>query len=313
MPSLILGHMVQRMTPSQIRAAIQKAQRDQKRAIDNYNREVRRHNAVVKKAVDDFNREARNYNSRARAHNREVENQRRRVSQEIQRLNSRPTSTTFVAVRASTETFVRTYESVETALASRSLDPQDRRFLDLVSEEAANSAYLINALDGDGAPEDDLDENELRSPSLVDELTRFGPDLVSRWTGALFALSPANPDAARHFCTSARELVISVLDSSATDSEVLAANPRCETTDRGIPTRRAKITYLLQRHGVSEEGVSNLVAADVDNVMSLFRTFNDGTHGHAGRFTLTELTALRTRVESAVIFVHEVVSSSRSA
>ena len=66
---------------------VQKAQRDQKRAIDNYNREVRKHNAAVKQAVNKYNREVRNYNSRARTHNRKVESQRRRVQQEIQRLN----------------------------------------------------------------------------------------------------------------------------------------------------------------------------------------------------------------------------------
>ena len=304
----ILGHMVRRMTPSQFRAAVQKAQRDQKRAIDNYNREVRKHNAAVKKAVDDYNREVRNYNSRARAHNREVENQRRRVRQEIQRLRSRSTSGGFVTVRASTETFVRTYEGVEAALARRSLTVEERRFLDLTSDEAANSAYLMNALDGDGAPEDDLDEEQLRAPSLASELATFGQDLVSRWTGALFALSPANPDAARHFCTSAREVVVTMLEGSAPDAAVLSADPGCETTDRGAPTRRAKITYLMNRQGVMAEGISELAAEDIENVLSLFRTFNDGTHGHAGRFTLTELTALRTRVESAVSFLHQVVS-----
>jgi hypothetical protein len=58
------------MTPAQIRAALQNAQRDQKRAIDNYNREVRKHNAAVNKAVNDYNREVRNYNSKARAQSR---------------------------------------------------------------------------------------------------------------------------------------------------------------------------------------------------------------------------------------------------
>jgi hypothetical protein len=45
------------------------------------------------------------------------------------------------------------------------------------------------------------------------------------------------------------------------------------------------------------------VSEDVDNVLSLFRVFNDGTHGHAGRFDISELTAIRTRVESAVAFL----------
>lgn len=148
-PTHILTCMVRRVTPAQYRAAVQKAQRDQKRAIDDYNREVRKHNAAVKQAVSNYNREVRNYKSRARAHNQKVESQRRRVRQEMQRLNSRPGSSTFVTVRASTQAFVQRYEGVETTLAGRALDVQDRRFLDLASDEAANSAYLMNAFDGD--------------------------------------------------------------------------------------------------------------------------------------------------------------------
>lgn len=301
--------MVRRVTPAQYKAAVQKAQRDQKRAVDNYNREARKHNAAVKKSVDNYNREVRNYNSRARTHNRNVENQRRRLQQELQRMNARPSSTSFVTVRTSTQAFIRNYQGVETTLATHTLSAPDRRFLDLASDEAANSAYLLNALDGDGASEDDLDEGELRSPSLGAELARFGQDLVARWSGALFALSPSNPDAARHFCTSAREVIISMLDSSAPDDDVLAADAECEVTERKVPTRRAKVTYLLRRQGVTAGGIPDLVAQDVENLISLFGTFNKGTHGNAGRFTITELTALRTRVEAAVRFLNQVVSA----
>ncbi len=42
----------------------------------------------------------------------------------------------------------------------------------------------------------------------------------------------------------------------------------------------------------------------MNNVLALFRDFNDGTHGHAGRFTVTHLIAIRMRVESAITFIH---------
>ncbi|MEV0678061.1 hypothetical protein AB0I60_16250 [Actinosynnema sp. NPDC050436] len=48
------------MTPAQFRAAVQKAQRDHKRAVDNFNQQARKHNAAVKKAVSDYNRDVRN-------------------------------------------------------------------------------------------------------------------------------------------------------------------------------------------------------------------------------------------------------------
>lgn len=301
--------MVRRMTPAQFDAAMKKAQRDQKQAIDKYNREVRRHNNAVKKAVDDNNREVRAYNSKARAHNTKVDNQRRRLNQEIRRLNSRPATTTFVTYRSSVETLTRTYTATEEQLAGRSITPAGRELVDLGSEEAANSVYLLNAMDGDGAPEDDPTEDELRSPSMQAELVAFGQDLVDRWTGALFSLSPRNPDAARHFCTSAREVLIAMLDHAAPDSGVVAANPLCDKTDKGVPTRRARVSYLLHRKGIDEEDIESLVEEDMDNVLTLFRDFNSGTHGHAGRFTITQLNALRIRVESAIGFIHTVCAS----
>lgn len=301
--------MVRRMTPAQYQAATRKAQREQKHAIDKYNREVSRRNAAVKKAVSDYNRDVRAYNSKARAHNAKVENQRRRLNQEIRRLNSRPATTTFVTYRTSVETLTRSYSVTEEGLAGRSLSVTERELVDRGSEEAANSVYLLNAMDGDGAQEDDPTEEELRRPSMEAELSTFAQDLVDRWKGALFSLSPSNPDAARHFCTSAREVLISMLDIAAPDSDVAVADSNCDRTDKGVPTRRAKVRYLLSRKGITETSIEDLVEDDMDNVLALFRTFNDGTHGHAGRFTITQLTAIRIRVESAIGFIHTLCSA----
>jgi hypothetical protein len=297
------------MTPAQFQAAMRKEQREQKQAIDKYNREARRHNAAVKKAVDDYNREVRAHNSKVRAHNAKVENQRRRLNQEIRRLNSRPAATTFITYRASVETLTHSYDVTEERLLGRSLSVTERELVNRGSEEAANSVYLLNAMDGDGAQEDDPTEDELRSPSMETELSTFSQDLVDRWKGALFSLSPSNPDAARHFCTSAREVLISILDIGAPDSDVTAADPSCDRTDKGVPTRRAKVRYLLSRKGITETSIEDLVEDDMDNVLALFRTFNDGTHGHAGRFTITQLNAIRIRVESAIGFIHTFCSA----
>lgn len=296
--------MARKKTPAQFKAAMKKAQRDQKQAVDKYNREVRRHNAAVKKAVSDYNREVRTHNSKVRAHNTKVKNQRRRLDQEIRRLHSRPAARTFVTYRSSVETLTRTYTAAEERLAGPAIAPAGRELVDRGSAEAANSAYLLNAMDGDGASEDDPTEDELRGPSMQTELATFGQDLVDRWTGALFSLSPGNPDAARHFCTSAREVLIAMINNAAPDAQVTGADPDCDRTDWGAPTRRAKVGYLLQRKGIDEQSIENLVEEDMKNVLALFRDFNDGTHGHAGRFTITQLSALRIRVESAIGFIH---------
>ncbi|MFD9551726.1 hypothetical protein ACFWBG_30465 [Nocardia salmonicida] len=300
----ILAPMVRKMTPAQARAAIRAAQQKQKQAIDRYNRDVRRHNAAVKRAVDDYNREVRAYNAKARAHNTKVKNQRRRLDQEIRRLESRPAASTFVTYRSSVVTLRQTYAAAETRLTGGVLNAAGQELVDYGSEEAANSVYLLNAMDGDGEPEEDPTEEELRGPSMQIELAAFGQDLVDRWTGALFSLSPRNPDAARHFCTSAREVIITMLDTRAPDAAVTASLPDCDVTDKGVPTRRSKIRFLLGLKGIDEKALEDLVEADMNNVLTLFRDFNNGTHGHAGRFTITQLNALRVRVESAIGFIH---------
>lgn len=299
--------MVRRMTPAQARAAIRSAQQKQKQAIDKYNRDVRRHNAAVKKAVSDYNREVRAYNAKARTHNAKVENQRRRLNQEIRRLQSRPAATTFVSYRTSVTTLTQTYATAEARLTGGNLSAAGRELVDRGSEEAANSVYLLNAMDDDGATEDDPTEAELRGSSMQAELAVFGQDLVDRWTGALFSLSPLNPDAARHFCTSAREVLIAMIDHEAPDAVVATADPACDKTPNGAPTRRSKVRYLLDRKGIDEKSIEDLVEEDLENVLTLFRDFNNGTHGHAGRFTITQLNAIRIRVESAISFIHTLV------
>ena len=42
--------------------------------------------------------------------------------------------------------------------------------------------------------------------------------------------------------------------------------------------------------------------------MTLFDEFNSGTHGHAGRFDLATLTAIKGRVEGAIQFVTPIAS-----
>ena len=177
-----------------------------------------------------------------------------------------------VTYRTSVTTLTQTYTAAESRLAGGSLSAAGRELVDRGSEEAANSVYLLNAMDGDGAAEDDPTEEELRGTSMQVELATFGQDLVDR-------------------CVR----VVAV---------VTAADPACDKTDKGVPTRRSKVRYLLRRKGIDEKSLEDLVEVDMENVLTLFRDFNNGTHGHAGRFTITQLNAIRIRVESAIGFIH---------
>ena len=169
--------------------------------------------------------------------------------------------------------------------------------------ETANSVAVADSLLRD--EQDEGNAADLSETNVTDELREIDPDLDGRWRGAVFALSPRNPDAARHFCTSAREIFVRILDVTAPDADVLASDPDCPKHD-GRPTRRAKIHYLLARKGAEGGALEDFVEEDMTNILRLFRVFNDGTHGGAGRFSIGQLVAIKERVESGILFLHQI-------
>ncbi|MFC7497063.1 MULTISPECIES: hypothetical protein [unclassified Nocardioides] len=289
--------MVKRMTPAQARAALRRAQSQQRQAVAKYNREVDKYNRSVKKAVNDYNREAR-------AHNARVRSNRQKLQRELNKLQSQTTTTTYVTYGTSVRSLATAFDRVDEVADREDATQSVVDFAEMSEAETANSVEVLNAL-LDQSP-DVADDPAMREPSLVAELSAFSEDLVMRWKGALFSLNPANPDAARHFCTSAREILTLMIQSSAPDKAVLADNPNCDLMPQGTPSRRAKVRYLLAKKGLNQQEIEDFVEGDLDNVIELFKTFNDGTHGAAGKFTVRQLLAIRTRVESAIQFLHGV-------
>ena len=121
-------------------------------------------------------------------------------------------------------------------------------------------------------------------------------------------MHPDNPDASRHFCTSARELISSFLEAVAPDVEVLAADPDCVRTPQGSISRRARVHHCLSRRGGYDAALEAFIEADLDNVLGLFVDFNSGAHGEAGKFDLARLTAIKVRVEGAIQFVSRIAT-----
>lgn len=291
--------MARRLTPAQARAALRQAQSKQRQAIAKYNREVDKYNRNVKKAVNDHNREVR-------AHNTRVRSNRQKLQRELRRLQSQSTTTTtYTTYSTSVRSLATAFERVDAVADSQTATQQVVDFAEMSEAETANSVEVLNALLDTGP--DTADDPAMREPSLVAELSAFSEDLVLRWKGALFSLNPANPDAARHFCTSAREILTLMIQASAPDKTVLAADPACDRTPQGTPSRRAKVRYLLAQKGLDQQEIAEFVEGDLDNVIELFKAFNDGTHGAAGKFSVRQLLALRARVESAIRFLHGVI------
>jgi hypothetical protein len=299
------------MTPAQYNAWVRQENARRKRAVDSYNAEVRRVNAHNERVVADHNRKvvARNkqvvadYNRRARAHNA-------RLQREIARLNA-TTSVRHATYQRSVTTLRDSFSQLEVA-ADQTNWKGAEDLLDLSESETANSVAALNALLAD--PTSDPVKAEqvaaLRSTLITDELGAFGHDLDARWRGALFSLHPDNPDASRHFCTSARELLGSLLEAVAPDAEILAENPHCDRTPQGSISRRARIHHCLNRLGAYDPALEEFIEVDLDNVLSLFTEFNSGTHGVAGRFDLKGLAAIKMRVEGAIQFVSQIARAA---
>ena len=303
--------MARRMTPAQYSAWVRQENARRLREVDAHNAEAKRVNAHNQRVVADYNRKAdahnrkvvSDYNRRARAHNA-------RLQREVARLNAL-TTTTHTTYRTSVMTLRQRFSQLETAADSTMWSGSEDLF-ELSESETANSVAALNALLADPTTSlTDTDEVvRLRTTVITGELRAFDSDLDARWRGALFALHPDNPDASRHFCTSARELLSNFLELVAPDAEVLAADPNCARSPQGSVSRRARIRHCLNRRGGFDEALEAFIEADLDNVLSLFADFNSGTHGHVGRFDLQGLTAIKMRVEGAIQFVSRIGSSA---
>jgi hypothetical protein len=296
--------MSRRISSSQLRSKVRQAVQKQKQAIDNYNRAARNYNRQVNQAIDRYNQAARSHNARVRAN-------RERIRRELQKLQRHPptiTTTRYVIFRASVQTLHQAYVRLEEQVDDQYLDPNHALILDLSEREAANSLEVLNTLLSGQGTDEAAPPDDLQTVKLLDELRHISPDLDARWRGAVFALNPHNPDASRHFCTSAREIFTHIFESKAPDALVLTTLPGCDKTEKGKPTRRAKIQYFLHCKGITDNALEEFVEQDMANIIELFRVFNDGTHGTAGRFNFSQLSAFKKRAEEGILFLSQLVN-----
>ena len=248
--------MVRRISASQLKNTVRQAAQKQRQAINKYNQAVNRYNQAV-----------RTYSLRVKA-------QRQRINSELAKLGRQPTTTRstvtrYTVFRTSVNTMHEAYVRLEQRTDVRYLGPNHEQVLKLSEREAANSLEVMNSLLG-VQPDPDEESDDLQSSRLTDELRKISTDLDYRWRGAVFSLNPHNPDATRHFCTSAREVFTQILEIKAPDAEVFTTLPGCETTDEGKPTRRAKIKYFLHRRGMTDGALEECVEQDMENIVQLF-------------------------------------------
>ena len=293
--------MPRRLSSSQIRSKLRQAQTKQRQAIQKwnsaartYNNKVRQYNSERKRAIDAYNREVRSYNARVRAN-------RSRLRSALQSLSTRTITVRYTSFHTSVAALNSAYERLDNSDA-------DPLLSDLAERDTANSVTVLNALLGDNSHVQ-VGDGELTSTKLSESLGRYSTDMQGRWSGAIFALNPRNPDAARHFCTSAREILADILNTEAPDAEVLSRFPDCQVTEQGTPTRRAKIHYCLDRSGLNSGALEDFIDVNINDLSVLFKDLNDGAaHGPAGRFSPPQLTAIKTGADDAIDFICEIVT-----
>ncbi len=311
--------MARHVTPSQYRSMLRQAQSKQRQNVQKLNNDIRQYNTKRKQAIDAYNRDVRTHNARVqasrttrkqaidaynrdvRAHNARVRANRTHLQSALQRLAQRTNTVRYTVLHESVSTLSTAYKRLDTAGANPFLS-------DIAEQEATNSVTVLNDLLDDTA-DSQVSDDDLKNTVIANELAHISPDLDRRWHGAIYALNPENPDAARHFCISTREIITEILDTKAPDDDVFARFPDCQTTDKGSPTRRAKIHYCLDRNDSANDELENFINANINNAVILFKELNSGAHGPAGIFSPQQLVSIKTRVEDAIRFMCEIVGS----
>lgn len=268
---------------SQIRQAQRKAERQLKNELNQVSRKIER----------DINREIRNYNSKMQ-HNRQI------VLRELKKLQTHSTMTIRSSYTISLDAMQKHYVTIGNVYQNESLTPQQEYILNLIEQEQANGLITANVVENNDFPAENTDDIEIGA-----KLQHVSDDLNNRWKGAVFAINPQNPDAARHFCTSAREIFTEFIELKAPDDAVFQYNPNCQKTNQGNATRREKIKYMM-RNSNMDESVISFAESDITNILELFHVLSDGTHGPAGRYSYQNLLQVKKRVEQGIYFLCEI-------
>jgi hypothetical protein len=278
--------MAKKFNASQFRSQINQS-------INRYNQQVREYNRKVNQVINQYNQAVRQHNSRVKAN-------RQRLNTAIARLNSQA-SIRYSLTTTSSYRLYQSYQQLDDRFEAGYLNDSYGDWVDLAEKEAANSAELSNSLQ---AP---VDPSQFSGPTITSgityELKGISEDLDNRWKGAIYSLNPQNPDAARHFCTSSREVIIQLIDLKASDEVVIGNFPWVKFAENGKPSRRSKIEYLLYLN--QRDALADFTESNIDDVMNLFRDFNNGTHGSAGRYSYDQLLKLKTRVEDSILYLYQ--------
>lgn len=261
--------------------------------INKIQREARKAESQLKQSVNNYNRAVRQYNSNVRS-------TKNKIQRELNRMESTYTIRTDYSI--STRVVHDVYTKVSNSYKKGCID---ENIFNAIENEDANNLELSNVVLNNYEVENS--DIELDESNISAKLIKISTDLNNRWKGALFSLNPNNPEAARHFCTSTREILKVLIDDGIKDKDVVAANPQCEKTNNGTPTRKEKIKCAMNKKGISNELIIEFTNNNIENTVSLINELSNGTHGHANRYSINQLKSFKKRFEDSINFVCDYV------
>lgn len=171
----------------------------------------------------------------------------------------------------------------------------------------AAATAISTTIDPDRSALDGMSESEQAlleiSSSLEVRLASVSTDLPELYRGARAAIVAGGPDRARHFSISARELVTHLLHLLAPDSELVRWSTDPTHLVDGRPTRRARVSYIVNE--LAEGEYRQFADVDADNALALLNYLQDPTHRLAPTLGGADLRMFFRRTEATLSLLLE--------
>ena len=184
-----------------------------------------------------------------------------------------------------------------------------------VTGYALDSLYISDETDEEPAFSesqsvvDTVGEIEDEVSTCMALLSDVDPNLAKLYAGARSALRGTNPDRARHFLSSVRELWSHLLRTIAPDRKVKNWVPKNDTQllREGKPTRKARVLYVCRE--LNHGGLSKFVYSDTRAFNEFLDVFNR-VHQLDPDFSDQQLHALQLRSDSYLTYILQIRSES---
>lgn len=185
----------------------------------------------------------------------------------------------------------------------------DSSTFNLTPVEFFSTANLVESISID--EESTMDEEILKSEIIYENeitlskyLPKFDEGLYIMWKGAVETLNSKNPDKARQFITSIRELFTHLFQKLASDKDIKEWTEDPTLFYQGRPKRMTRLLYILRN--INDKLFADFIKKDIETTISLIDLFQKGTHSISCGFSEYQLIAIKSKSESTLKYLLEI-------